>query len=201
MLSIDIIESKPYFTNPNFSESYLDLVAPSWDSKNIKYSIKSIAIVNDETEMRPDLVSVMYLFDQYRLGSILKINNISNPLSVKSGEVLFIPSDQMVKDLFNASKSVNNQKQKARTFRKELQEKISQISKDRVEYLNAKNISAVAETPLPPNLLQEGERQILVTEGRLIFGPDIGQCKTRNRKNVSVTDLKTKLAQKNIFKR
>jgi hypothetical protein len=35
----------------------------------------------------------------------------------------------------------------------------------------------------------------------LIFGPDIGQCRTRTKKNVSVTDVKTKLAQKNIFRR
>jgi hypothetical protein len=107
----------------------------------------------------------------------------------------------MVSELFRSGEAVNNQKQKARSFRKELQEKISQVSKERLEYLNSKNISNLAETPLPPNLLKEGQQQILVTEGRLIFGPDIGQCKTRTKKNVSVTDIKTKLAQKNIFKR
>lgn len=201
MLSIDIIENKSYFTNPNTSERYLDLVTPSWKPRNVKYTIKAIALVTDETEMRPDLVSMTYLYDSHRLGTILKLNNISNPLSLKSGEILFIPGDEMINDLFQSGKSVTNQKQKARSFRKELQEKISQVSKDRLEYLNSKNISNLAETPLPPNLLKEGEQQIAVTEGRLIFGPDIGQCKSRSKKNVSVTDIKTKLAQKNIFKR
>lgn len=201
MLSIDIIENKPYFTNPNTQKNALDLIAPAWNTKNIKYSLKSIAIVSDETEMRPDLLSMLYLYDTSKLGSILKLNNISNPLSLKMGEVLFVPGEQMVKDLFDNAKTINNQKQKARSFRKELQEKISQVSKDRIEYLNSKNISNLAETPLPPNLLQDGERQILVTEGRLIFGPDIGQCRGKSKKNVSVTDIKTKLAQKNIFKR
>ena len=86
-------------------------------------------------------------------------------------------------------------------FRKELQDKISQISPDRLEYLNSKNISNLASVPLPPNILQEGQQQILVQEGRLLFGPDIGQCRSKATKNVSVTDIKTKLAQKNIFKR
>ena len=48
---------------------------------------------------------------------------------------------------------------------------------------------------------KEGEQQILVEGGRLIFGPDIGTCRAKAKKNVSVTDIKSKLAQKNIFKR
>lgn len=201
MLSIDIIESKPNFTNPNTEVRSLDLIAQSWSSRQVKYTLQAIAVVSEETEARPDLLSMMYLSDTFRLGSMLKVNNISNPLSIKTGEILFIPGDQMITDLFNSARVINNQKQKARTFRKELQEKISQVSKDRLEYLNSKNISNLAETPLPPNLLKEGQQQILVEGGRLIFGPDIGQCRTKSRKNVSVTDIKTKLAQKNIFKR
>ena len=201
MLGIDIIESKSYRTNPNTGITYLDLVAPSWDTKQIRYDLRSIAIVTDETEMRPDLVSISYQSDHSYLGSLLKLNNISNPLSVKSGEILAVPTDQMLKDLFTSGQTATNQRQKAKSFRKELQEKISQVSQERLDYLNSKNISNLAETPLPPNMLQEGQQQILVEGGRLIFGPDIGQCRAKVRKNVSVTDIKSKLAQKNIFKR
>jgi hypothetical protein len=201
MLTIDTIEKKPYFTNPNTEQRSLDLVAQLWNAREVRYSLKSIAVVSEETESRPDLLSLLYLYEPSMMGTMLKLNNISNPLSLKKGEILFMPSDQMVSDLFDSGKSINNQKQKARSFRKELQEKISQVSKDRLEYLNSKNISNLSETPLPPNLLKEGEQQILVEGGRLIFGPDIGQCKTKKKKNVSVTDIKTKLAQKNIFKR
>jgi len=201
MLGIDIIESKSYRTNPNTGITHLDLVAPSWDTKQIRYDLRSIAIVTDETEMRPDLVSISYQSDHSYLGSLLKLNNISNPLSVKSGEILAVPTDQMLKDLFTSGQTLTNQRQKAKSFRKELQEKISQVSQERLDYLNSKNISNLAETPLPPNMLQEGQQQILVEGGRLIFGPDIGQCRAKVRKNVSVTDIKSKLAQKNIFKR
>jgi hypothetical protein len=201
MLGIDIIEAKSYRTNPNTGITYLDLVAPCWDTRQIRYDLRSIAIVTDETEMRPDLVSISYQSDHGYLGSLLKLNNISNPLSVKSGEILAVPTNQMLKDLFTSGQTATNQRQKAKSFRKELQEKISQVSQERLDYLNSKNISNLAETPLPPNMLQEGQQQILVEGGRLIFGPDIGQCRAKVRKNVSVTDIKSKLAQKNIFKR
>ena len=201
MLIIDIIEAKPYRTNPNTKISLLDLVIPSWDPRFIEYELKSIAIVTDETEMRPDLVALSYMSEASNLGTLLKINNISNPLSLLSGEVLLVPTDKMKKSLFNTGQAINNQKQKAKSFRKELQEKISQVSQERLEYLNSKNISNLTETPLPPNMLKEGEQQILVEGGRLIFGPDIGTCRTKTKKNVSITDIKSKLAQKNIFKR
>jgi len=201
MLGIDIIESKKYKTNPNTKVEYLDLVTSSWNTRRVSYSLRSVAIVTDETEMRPDLVSMSYMGDQSGLGTLLKLNNISNPLSLKSGEVLAVPGQTMVKDLFTSGESFSNQKQKAKSFRKELQEKISQVSKGRLEYLNSKNISNLSETPLPPNLLQDGQQQILVEGGKLLFGPDRGQCRTKSKKNVSVTDIKTKLAEKNIFKR
>jgi hypothetical protein len=204
MLAIDIIESKPLFSNPYTGRTYLDLASPSWNTKNLNYELKGVAFVTEETQMRPDLVSLIFMDSPGKMGSLLKINNISNPLSIKAGEILFVPGNGMINGLFkDGSKAAISEKEKARSFRKELQDKISKVSEGRLEYLNAKNISdaAGATTPLPPNILQDGQQQIAVDSGRLIFGPDIGQCRTKGTKNISVTDLKSKLAQKNIFNR
>lgn len=201
MLSIDIIEKKSFFTNPNTGQTYLDLVTASWDARQVSYGLKSIAIVTEETQMRADLLSLLYQGSADGLGTLLKVNNISNPLSIKVGEVLGVPSDAMKRDLFKGGQKLTNQKQKAKSFRKELQEKISQVSKGRLEYLNSKNISNLAETPLPPNILQAGQKQIKVSEGKILFGPDIGHCRTNSPKNVSVSDIKSRIANKNIFKR
>lgn len=201
MLAIDIIESKGFKLDSKTNSQIMDIVTPSWNTKEIEYQLKAIAFVSEEMQMRPDLVSLAYLSDQSGMGSLLKLNNISNPLSLLVGEVLLVPTRSMVDNLFNSIKSVTDQKQKARSFRKELQEKISQVSQERLNYLNSKNISNLSQTPLPPNLLQEGQQQILVEGGKLLFGPDIGQCRTKQKKNVSVTDIKSKLAQKNIFRR
>jgi hypothetical protein len=151
--------------------------------------------------MRPDLVALSYMGNSTSLGTLLKINNISNPISLLAGEILLVPTDKMQKSLFDSGQTINNQKQKAKSFRKELQEKISQVSQERLEYLNSKNISNLTETPLPPNMLKEGEQQILVEGGRLIFGPDMGTTRGKSKNNSSVADIKSKIAQKNVFKR
>ncbi len=164
MLSIDIIESKPFRTDPKSKETVLDIVSQSWKVKGANFTIKGIAFVTAETEMRPDLVSLVYTGNPGEVGTILKLNNISNPLSVFSGEVLVIPGDQLKKDLFDQGKPV--QKEKARSFRKELQEKISRVSEDRLEYLNSKNISNLSLQPLPPNLLGDNENQIEIADGK-----------------------------------
>lgn len=202
MLAIDIIESKPLFTNSYTGKTYLDLLSPSWNTKNINYELKGVAFVTEETQMRPDLVSLIFMGSPGKMGSLLKINNISNPLSLKDGEMLFVPGNGMIDGLFkDGAKVAISEKEKARSFRKELQEKISKVSNGRLEYLNSKNISDAAGPPLPPNILQDGQQQIAVESGKLIFGPDIGQCRTKGTKNISVTDLKSKLAQRNIFNR
>lgn len=202
MLAIDIIESKPLFSNPYTGRTYVDLLSPSWNTKNINYELKGVAFVTEETQMRPDLVSLIFMDSPGKMGSLLKINNISNPLSIKAGEILFVPGNGMINGLFkDGSKVAVSEKEKARSFRKELQDKISKVSEGRLEYLNAKKISDSGGGPLPPNILQDGQQQIAVDSGKLIFGPDIGQCRTKGTKNISVTDLKSKLAQKNIFNR
>jgi len=197
MLGIDIIEKKLERIDPRTGSRMIDLVPSEWDPRRVKFTLKSIAIVSEETEMRADLVALLYMKAQSSLGTMLKINNISNPLSVEKGEVLAIPGDQTVVDLSNSGRIKENNKSK--TFRKELQDKISKISNDRLEYLNSKNISNVAQA-LPPNILADGEQQIEIGDGKLIFGPDIGQCKTKSKRNASLTQLKSKLAQKNIFR-
>lgn len=196
MLSIDIIENKKEITDPRTGIRKIDLVSSEWDPKKVRFSVRSIALVSDDTEMRADLLALLYMKSQSRMGTMLKINNISNPLSLKSGEILAIPDEKTASNLFNSGKV--KEKSSTKTFRKELQDKISKISNDRIEYLNSKNISNATQA-LPPNILPIGDQQIAIGEGKLIFGPDIGQCRTRSKGNVSLTQLKSKLAQKNIF--
>lgn len=197
MLGIDIIQKKLERIDPRTGVRMIDLVPAEWDPKKVRFLLKSVAIVSEDTEMRADLLALLYMRSQSSLGTMLKINNISNPLSLEKGEILAIPDDQTVSDLSNSGRIKDNNN--SRTFRKELQDKISKISNDRLEYLNSKNISNAAQA-LPPNILADGEQQIEIGDGKLIFGPDIGQCRTKSKRNASLTQLKSKLAQKKIFK-
>jgi hypothetical protein len=77
-------------------------------------------------------------------------------------------------DLFRSGKSITNQKQKARSFRKELQDKISQVSKDRLEYLNSKNVSNLASFNIEQFLMLAGHlfENILTSSVRKIVHPN-----------------------------
>lgn len=197
MLNIDIIDKKLERIDPRTGRSMIDLVPSEWDPRKSRFILRAIAIVSAETEMRPDLLAILYMKSQSSLGTLLKINNISNPLSLEKGEVLAVPGEQTVTDLFNSG--VIKKENKSKSFRKELQEKLSKISEERLEYLNSKNISNATQA-LPPNILSDGERQIEIGRNKLIFGPDVGQCRNKLNRNISTTQLKSKLAQRNIFR-
>jgi hypothetical protein len=126
----------------------------------------------------------------------LKVNSISNPFSVDANELLLIPDRQTMDDLAKPmDKPINTEARNS--FRKQLQDRISQVSNSRKEYLNAVNISTEAQ--LPPNVTQEGQEQFKVVDGKLIFGSDIGVCRTKIQQNKSVATIKSRFAQRQIF--
>jgi hypothetical protein len=207
MLNIDIIEKK--ITRNINGTNILDLVTQGIDvTYNPNYT-KAI-VVPDDLAMRPDLVAQMYCASQSKLGILLKINSISNPFSLDAGEILFIPdSETMTNLLKNPEAEIKNDVRKS--FRKQLQDRISKVSEQRKEYLNAVSISDAAlangqggqnptQTPLPPNVNQAGnEDQFKVENGKLIFGANVGVCRTKIQQNKSVATIKSRFAQRQIF--
>ena len=54
--------------------------------------------------MRPDLIAAVKLGDQSKVGSLLKINGISNPFSLKEGRFILIPSQSTIDRSFDVKK-------------------------------------------------------------------------------------------------
>jgi hypothetical protein len=151
------------------------------------------------------------------MGILLKVNSISNPFSLDSNEVLFIPDYESQNSIIR-SPSEDAKSDIRKTFRKDLQDRISKISDGRKEYLNALAISEQAEAgvgvgvgpggsgastqvPLPPNVIQPGEEegQFKVENGRLIFGSNVGVCRTNIQQNKSAATIRSRFAQRQIF--
>jgi len=57
-------------------------------------------IVSDDFQMRPDLISGATMGDPSKLDYILKMNGISNPLSIETGDVLLIPDVKQMSSSF-----------------------------------------------------------------------------------------------------
>jgi hypothetical protein len=193
MLSIDILQNKQ--EKVINGQSVLDLVSPSMNNTIVPNYTKAV-ITTEEMVMRPDLAAQMYCGSHNKVGILLKVNSISNPFSVDANELLLIPDRQTMDDLAKPrDKPINTEARNS--FRKQLQDRISQVSNSRKEYLNAVNISTEAQ--LPPNVTQEGEEQFKVVDGKLIFGSDIGVCRTKIQQNKSVATIKSRFAQRQIF--
>jgi hypothetical protein len=193
MLSIDILQNKQ--EKVINGQSVLDLVSPSMNNSIVPNYTKAV-ITTEEMVMRPDLAAQMYCGSHNKVGILLKVNSISNPFSVDANELLLIPDRQTMDDLAKPrDKPINTEARNS--FRKQLQDRISQVSNSRKEYLNAVNISTEAQ--LPPNVTQEGQEQFKVVDGKLIFGSDIGVCRTKIQQNKSVATIKSRFAQRQIF--
>lgn len=193
MLQIDILENKR--TRLVNGEEILDLTTQSVET-DVKIGFSRLIMTTEEHVMRPDLISAMYCGNQRNLGTLLKVNSISNPFSIDSNEVLFIPDSDTVGKL-PKKQTPDTQEEVRKSFRKKLQERISKVSEQRKEYLNSVNISQ--STVLPPNVAPDGAEQFKVENGKLIFGADIGVCRTKIQQNRSVATIKSRFAQRQIF--
>jgi hypothetical protein len=203
MLNIDILNSK--INRQVRGQEILDLTTSSID-RGYLFNYTRAVLVSEEMVMRPDLLAQMYCGDQNRMGVLLKVNSIGNPFSLDFDEVLFIPDYEAQYSIIKSPAEEGNSDIR-KSFRKDLQDRISKISEGRKEYLNAVSISEQAQNqaptqiPLPPNVTQPGdeEGQFKVENGRLIFGSNVGVCRTNIQQNKSVATIKSRFAQRQIF--
>jgi hypothetical protein len=196
MIDIDILENKPEVIING--QTIMDITARSVNPDIIPGFSKFI-FTNEEMVMRADLAAHMLCGSHNRIGTLLKLNSIGNPFSLNSNEFLFIPDTETINKLSRRPQGEEPQDIR-KSFRKQLQDRISKISETRKEYLNAVDISeAATQLPLPPNVTQEGSEQFRVEDGKLIFGSDIGVCRTRIQQNKSLATIKSRFAQRQIF--
>ena len=196
MIDIDILENKPEIIVNG--QTIMDIAARSVDPDVVPGFSKFI-FTNEEMIMRADLAAHMLCGSHNRMGTLLKLNSIGNPFSLNVNEFLFVPDSETINKLSRRPQGEEPDDIR-KSFRKQLQDRISKISETRKEYLNAVTISETAtQNPLPPNVTQEGSEQFKVENGKLIFGSDIGVCRTRIQQNKSLATIKSRFAQRQIF--
>ena len=207
MLKLKLLEKKPTITDPQTGEQKIDLTVPVISGESA-VSIGSYHVVTQNEEMRPDLIGYNTFGDEGAFGYFLKTNGISNPYSLKEGDFLFLPTYESITKAYQSPSNKRNSPAQPKSYRREIQEKISKISPERLEYLNARNISDIARSTtgaagnvgLPPNVLEPGQEGSRVIDGKLVFGPDIGQCRGTVKRPLSEAQLRARLIEKKIFK-
>jgi len=194
MLTIPTIISKNSFTKSN-GDVVLDLTKSSFGYNDI-IKFKSIRVITDEFVMRPDLVAKATLNDSNKLDYLLKYNGISNPFSIDTGDILLIPNDIEMDNIFKIPDldfEDANEKKKVTIVKI-----TSKKDEKRLDMLKA---MANKKDILPPNINAPGDQNIKYRDGKIIFGEDITSVNKNNcPDNLSRAKLKEKLLTNKIFK-
>jgi hypothetical protein len=185
LLLIDTLKRNKSVFNPQSdlgSSKYgiWDLTKSSLTYNNVDIKIDDFFLVKDIYQMRPDLIAAIKLGDQGKVGSLLKINGISNPFALNEGRLILIPSGSTVDRSFDVKKIRNQTSASSNTntnpneaFRKNQEQKKFKVSDGRKKFLESK-VKKQPEMILPPNVMQPSQRTLIKKDGFLIFAPDAG---------------------------
>lgn len=182
-------------------ELSVDLLTKSYDFINYNYKFDGYIVVSDNEEMRGDLISLQYLNDQNLEDVLLKFNGISNPFSIESGDILFIPNQSSINNVRVESKrDVENKQQDFRlNFNDNLTMQTSPI-KDFNDKFNDKVKDIIQNgSGLPPNIADFGDKQFVTKGGKVYFAPNIGKCTTDNKNPISKGELVARLIKNRII--
>lgn len=124
-------------------------------------SVQGVHVVENDEACRIDLVSLSEYGTHDHVDAILKFNGISNPFSIKEGDVLFIPKIDIGKKKFKLTLNKNYKNPIRDQFINT--KRLPVKDANRIEYLSKKYNKEI----LPPNILQSGEENIEVTNGEI----------------------------------
>lgn len=128
-------------------------------------SLKTLHMVDDDEQSRPDLIADKYYGDHTKVDIILKYNRISNPFSIKSGEILRIPVETIAyyklerPNLNEAANAIKQQFIDTKRLNPKDQAKIDRLKKKYGK-----------DELLPPNVVPTGKKTYDFVGGMLRMG-------------------------------
>ena len=200
---ITVFELKPIVTKNG--EKVVDMSYPS-----IRYNfdpyIVGVYAVNEHSEMRPDIISRSAYGITAFWDMILKYNGISNPFSISKEDRFFIPAiDDMRQNLSPVGVSdeiaKNIRAQYTDVSKKAKQDpRLAEVEKKRKEAQRKKveNIGVASVNNLPPNIAEEGDREIIIKGGKVQFGPNISRGEKECEKPLSKSEFIAKLIKNRL---
>ena len=202
-MSLTILDNKPVI---GLTEDTLrlDLLYPSMDNL-YDYDDSLAVVVKSSESMRPDLLSSNFFGNPYYYDVILKANGISNPFSIDAGEIFFSPElSDLISNLtpsgkqYQASQSVRNQY--INPEKKSLTDvRLAIIDAQRLEAMKKKAETATVKgNLLPPNIANEGDREIVVKGGKIYFGKDVVRGKEECAEPLSKSEFLARLIKNRV---
>lgn len=172
------LDSKRIITLPN-GEQIVDLT-----DQTLKYNDQDVTVFNTvycskEMVMRADYIAQLTYNDSGKTEYLLKFNNISNPFSLNEGDAVMLPDSFDARTHFKAKNKYAEQRKKIRDQFID-KSKVTVVDKTLTEFDERKKVN------LPPNYAKEGDKEIVIGNGIIKFGPNV----TKNSKSTNVQESK-----------
>lgn len=151
-------------------EEYLDLSVPSFNYKTLL--IHDFFFVSEFEEMRIDSISYKYFSTMKNIDAIMVVNNITNPFSIKSGDMLIIPD--IDESCYNKPDIVKDVAERNGT--KPIQKQYNQIDENRerrLKNLTKESKSSIAIEQHKPNELTSTQVVKRYVNGKVILGTNL----------------------------
>lgn len=107
-----ILDEKPKYISPYTGEESIDLTYRVYPFGIESLPIYEYGYVNSQFEMRSDLFAYFYANNELDEFEILKFNRISNPFSIKNGDILALPDYNTLSNFRNSYSAKNESKSK-----------------------------------------------------------------------------------------
>lgn len=187
MLSTKLLRLKNFFKKSN-GDNVVDLTSSTFSFEKDSGISAAFAIVQQEESMRPDLLAVRLYDDQGYYEALLKYNGISNPFSINQDDFLLTPSFRSLDAMLVPPKTIVDKGAQQKTSNESLLlNPKSNKDKKRLEALRDK-----VKEIVPPNVNTEGNKNVKVRDGKVIFGEDVTQV---NKDNCPIPISRTRLIQ------
>lgn len=171
MISPKILDAKPD-TIDSKGNTIKDLSFATLKSND--FNFVDIMICTDEQSMRPDLLAIAAFGNTERIEDLLKSNDVSCPFAIDELEIFLIPDLISAKNNYTSLGIITNVREK---IRKQYID-ISKTPDTKKMHDALEDFKNREKTALPPNIAKTGDKEMIIKDGIIIFGPDV----TRKRK-------------------
>jgi len=169
---LNSLDKKPLLTKED-GTIIRDLTQSIFNFKTNSYISYQAYKIPVEYAMRPDLISQAVYNNTIHAEYILKYNGISNAFTIAPGDVILIPDLNSAKD--NVKKEgtgADSPENRIRLSYKYLDPTKAPSKDKNAIAFEDRNLK---EGALPPNIAEEGAKQIVHRNGRVYFGEGIGE--------------------------
>lgn len=189
------LDAKRLFVRPD-GEEVVDLTQQNFNPRSSTLIIEAVEVHKD-FEMRPDLVAKSVYSTEEATEMLLKQSGISNPFSLEQGDLIFLQDLRDISTQFGDPVKEDNIKAIRNQYIDST--KGPEVDQNLKAFENRKKVQKPKKAntkkegfTLPPNFAQEGEQEIKLVGGKVIYGGDV----TKNQDGVEIPLSKSEFLAK-----